>query len=408
MKGEFSIPPLRDLPPGRLAQRREHLLFETTRGRESRGALARRWLSRSRKPGRRRILVFAAAALVVVVGTASAIGSVREFFLDRGFIGLPPVGATPSTPESGELLLHWEGRTATLDGAPLVRVWVYADGRIIWSQTASRSGRISEGANELTSGYLEQRLTPNGVELLRSEVVGLLDRSRTLLETVPPDDDPRPGPFGGLALFVPGDNGFSGVRWGWVEVRDGDRLVRLQWRGFQENLDGLRKTFEGTIATTEQVSDLRRIDALATDPASVLPPSAWAVQKIKAYVPTHYEVCMDTSPPKDVSQLLTLLPAQSADVLRGKSLNGSEGDLVEARDGGRTVVIGRSATYCAKLTTEEARAVAEPFSGLDPDPRFHGVVLGYRLAEPVANLDPASIWFEPYFPHGQITCSACG
>ncbi len=33
--------------------------------------------------------------------------AVRVFFLDKGFIGLPPVGATPSAPESGELVLHW-------------------------------------------------------------------------------------------------------------------------------------------------------------------------------------------------------------------------------------------------------------------------------------------------------------
>jgi hypothetical protein len=45
---------------------------------------------------RRRLLVLAAAALVVVVATASAIGSVRDFILDRGFIGLPPVRATAS------------------------------------------------------------------------------------------------------------------------------------------------------------------------------------------------------------------------------------------------------------------------------------------------------------------------
>ncbi len=42
MKGDVSIPPLRDLPPGRLAQRREHLLFEITSERESRGAPAYR------------------------------------------------------------------------------------------------------------------------------------------------------------------------------------------------------------------------------------------------------------------------------------------------------------------------------------------------------------------------------
>jgi hypothetical protein len=405
MKGDLSIPPSRDLPPNRLAQRRDHLISEIAQ--PSQWPLPRRGL-----------LALVAAALIVVVGTASAIGGVRDFFLDRGFIGLPPVGATPSAPESGELVFHWEGRSATLDGAPLARVWVYADGRIIWSQTASRSRRIPEGATELTSGYLEQRLTPDGVELLHSEVVGLLDRSRTLLETVPPDDDPLPGPFGGLALFVPGDNGFSGVRWGAVKVRDGERLVRLQWRGlpaegserFQGILDDLRKHFEGTIATPEQVSDLRRIDALLTDPASVLPPSAWAVREVRAYVPSHYAVCIDTAPPKDASQLLSLLPARAADVLRDKSPTSSENDVLTNIDQepGHMVVVGRSVTHCFKLTTEEAREVAKALAGLDQDQNFHGVVLAYRVAEAVNNLNPTSIWFEPYFPHGQVTCSACG
>ncbi len=364
MKGDFSIsiPPLRDLPPHRLAQRRGHLISEIGQP-----------PSRLRVP-RRGLVALVAAALIVVVGTASAIGGVRAFFLDRGFIGLPPQGATPSTPENGELVLRWLGRNETLGGRPLVRVWVYADGRIIWSQTASRRGGIPEGASELSSGYLEQRLTPEGVELLRSEVLGLLEGSRTPLETVPTDDDH--GVFG-------------------VEVRDGDRLVRL------------REQPKGS-TTPGQLAALQKIDALLTDTASVLPASAWAVREIRAYVPPHYQACMGTSPPKDVSQLLALLPAPAANVLRGKSLEGSEGDLVEAREGGRTVVIGRSATYCAKLTTEEAREIADALSGFDQDPNFHGVVLAYRLAEPVNNLSPTSIWFEPYLPHGQVTCSACG
>ena len=82
-----------------------------------------------------------------------------------------------------------------------VRAWVYADGRIIWDRGQFPGRRaIPEGANEFISGYLEQRLTPEGVELVRSEVAGLFDRSRTLLETVPADD-PRPGswqPLGSL------------------------------------------------------------------------------------------------------------------------------------------------------------------------------------------------------------------
>jgi len=326
--------------------------------------------------GRRRgVFAFVAALVIVVAGTASAIGSVREFILDRGFIGLPPEGATPSTPEGVELLVHWLGRSATLDGQPLVRVWLYADGRIIWSQTASRSGGIPEGASELTSGYLEQRLTPDAAELLRSEVIGLLEGSGTPLETVPTDDDPSRGVFG-------------------VEVRDGDRLVRP------------REQSEGATAP-EQLSALRRIDALLTDPASVLPPSAWAVREVRAYVPSHYEGCIGTSPPKDASQLLSLLPTRAAELLRNESWTRSEDDVVEAREG-YTVVLGRSVTYCSKLTTEEAREVNDALSGLDQDPNFHGVVLAYRVAEAVNNSNPTSIWFEPYFPHGQVTCSPCG
>ena len=383
MKGDYAIPPSRDLPPNRLAQRREHLISEIAQP-PSRWPLPRRGL-----------LALVAAALVVAVGTASAIGGVRSFILDRGFIGLPPHGATPSAPESGELVLLWSGDSATHAtpranwfDAPFVEARVYADGRMIWW----RDGQVPEGASERMSGYLEQRLTPAGVELLRSEVVGLLDRSRALLETLPADDDPRPGPFGGLALFVPLDHG-SGH--GSVEVRDGDRLVRLQWRGNDAET-------EGTIATPEQLADLRRIDALLTDSTTVLPSSAWAVREVRAYVPSHYAVCIQTAPPKDASRLLSLLPARAADLLRDKSRTSFEADLVSNVDQvpGHMVVIGRSVTYCSKLATEEAREVANAVSGLARHP--WPLTLMYDVAEGVDNLGPTTISFDPYFPDGQF------
>ena len=121
MKGDLSIPPLRDLPPNRLAQRREHLLSEIAQP-----------PARSSLP-RRRLLALVAAALIVVIGAASAIGGVRAFFLDRGFIGVPPEGATPSTPESGDLVLDFYGYSQAHGGAA-ARVWVYADGRVIWDR----------------------------------------------------------------------------------------------------------------------------------------------------------------------------------------------------------------------------------------------------------------------------------
>ena len=139
----------------------------------------------------------------------------RDFILDRGFIGLPPEGATPSAPESGELVLHWLGeerdpRLERRHPPPLVRAWVYADGRIIWSR-GEPALRVPEGATELTSGYLEQRLTPEGVELLRSEVVGLLDRSRALLSTVPAETVPDRSTPVRVGLFVPNRTG--GGQW---------------------------------------------------------------------------------------------------------------------------------------------------------------------------------------------------
>jgi hypothetical protein len=405
MKGYIAIPPLRDLPPGRLAQRREHLLFEITRERESRGALARVWPTPWRRPRRRRIVVLAAAALVVAVGAASAIGGVRAFFLDRGFIGLPPIGATPSTPESGELVLRWSGSSETHKrphwrggfAAPYVGAWVYADGRMIWW----RDRQLPEGANELTSGYLEQRLTPEGVELLRSEVVGLLEPSRALLETVPADDDPRSGPFGGLVLVVPHDYGSGGgAGAGSVEVRDSDRFVRLQWHAGITDDD---PAFEGTIATPEQLSALRRIDALLTDPASVLPVSAWAVREVRAYVPSHYAVCIHSSPPKDASQLLSLLPAQAADVLRDKSRTRLDGESFgNTREDERMRVLGRTVTYCSKLATEEAREVADAVSGLERPSWARRYSLVYRVAEGAHDWEATTISFDPYFPDGQF------
>jgi hypothetical protein len=365
MKGGISIPPLRDLPPGRLAQRREHLLFQITSDRGSRARLRpSRWGTPSR---RRRMLVFAAATLVVVIGTASAFG-VRAFLLDKGFIGLPPEGATPSSPENAELVVNFYGRSSTLGGS-LSRVWVYADGRMIWH----REGEVPEGANERTSGFLEQRLTPAGVELLLSEVLatGLFRDDLTLLSR-------RFGEHDSV--------------WGRIEVRNGDRLISVDWE--DPNIDLMKD--DGTIATPEQVSALLRVDALVTDAAAWLPASAWEVKKIRAYVPSRYAVCFaEAGSPLAIepSYFLPLLPETAQVLLRAR-------EFAPAPWGGPA---------CTDLTTEEARALGEALkaAGLEQfkDRRIDPYVLAYRLEIP----GPIrAIIFEPYLPHGEITCSACG
>jgi hypothetical protein len=90
-----------------------------------------------------------------VASTAAATGHV-------GFIGLPSKDASPSTPRRGKLVAFWWASMAGDWGKS--RLWLFADGRLI----TLREADIPEGANPRSTGFLEQRLTPQGVEMLRS------------------------------------------------------------------------------------------------------------------------------------------------------------------------------------------------------------------------------------------------
>jgi hypothetical protein len=113
-----------------------------------------------------------AALLVLTVGacggggaqSAGPVPTVPSASKRVGFVGLPPNGARPSTPRRGELVAFWWGHAAGDWGKS--RFWVFADGRLI----SLREVDIPEGANPGFTGFLEQRMTPEGVELLRSEV----------------------------------------------------------------------------------------------------------------------------------------------------------------------------------------------------------------------------------------------
>jgi hypothetical protein len=116
--------------------------------------------------------VVAAASLVLTLGacggggaqSAGPVPTVPSASKRVGFVGLPPKGAPPSTPRRGELVAFWWGHAAGDWGKS--RFWVFADGRLI----SLREADIPEGANPRFTGFLEQRMTPEGVELLRSEV----------------------------------------------------------------------------------------------------------------------------------------------------------------------------------------------------------------------------------------------
>jgi hypothetical protein len=311
-------------------------------------------------PRRRRLVMLAATALVAIVGTASAIGGVRDLFFDRGFIGLPPVGATPSAPESAELVLSFFGRSTTLGGT-FEEAYVYADGRVIWQ----REGGAPTGANDVTSGFLERRLTSDGVKLLRSEVIstGLFGRDLTLIS----EHD-----FGGR-----------------IQARNDGRLVRVRWINRALRL----KNDPGTTATPEQEHALARLDALLSDPAASLPPRAWHDGKVRAYVAPTYAVCWGAWEHWiEPSGALALLPASVQNLFRSRGID--RGPF--------------GAEDCSTFPTKEARALAEALddAGLE---RVDGAYrLAYRFEARGTNGGLIHIYFEPRLPHGYFTCTPCG
>ncbi|CAN5193447.1 hypothetical protein BH20ACT24_BH20ACT24_10220 [soil metagenome] len=90
----------------------------------------------------------------------------------------------------------------TLGDPGRFNVNVYADGRLIWQRLGDSRG----DGNPNTTGLIEQRLTLEGVELVRSEVLstGLFDHDLHFMSA-------------------------HGLLSGDVRVLSGDRLVRVTW-----------------------------------------------------------------------------------------------------------------------------------------------------------------------------------
>ena len=312
---------------------------------------------------RRLVVVLAAVALATAVTTAGW-AIVREVILHEGFVTLPPVGATPSAPESGELVIQYRD----LGGPPGGWGWVYADGRLITASGAPQAvsasrpagSDVPEAANRWSSGLLEQRLTPEGVELLRSEVVS-------------------------TGLFEHHDNLPAGSIHNVIQVRIDDRLVL-----FHANFP-------------------KRLRERLANPASWLPASAWKDQQIRAYVPSRYEIWYRAQPQTlERSRILSLLPATAEDLLRTKEAVTTQGDISTPGFPPHPVT-----TYHSVLTTEEARAVTQ---ALD-DAGLGSIFQSFEI--PGTSVDPAPpekgpvrnkvfIQFLPYLPHGETVCLWCG
>lgn len=88
-------------------------------------------------------------------------------YRDVGYIGLPPPGAVPSDPEGTDLVeISW----CTVDDPCQPpyggTVLVYADGRMIWNEYFGGG----------STGWFEQRLTVEGIEILRALAIEAPDR----------------------------------------------------------------------------------------------------------------------------------------------------------------------------------------------------------------------------------------
>ena len=295
---------------------------------------------------------------------------------DHRVISLPPVGASPSTPVQGELLIRLVARPGTgFPGrfVPVHQVWVYSDGRAVWRREGGPNGE---------TGFLEQRLAPPGVELLQSEYLstGLFDRDGYFLSE-------------------------QGLSWGEIEARDGDRLVSVAWccpaliPGMDPGPDPQKDP------TPRQTRAFIRLSDGLADLSSWLPTSAWEERAPRAYVASRYAICfrrgyepglniglLGFDQSLEPSRVLGELPARAQDLLSGK-------DTIYVVPSSPLGSFDHAA--CSEVTTEDARALEKILrsAGAQRTP-YPALAETYSAPAP----DPIGtlfISFEPILPHGR-------
>jgi hypothetical protein len=284
----------------------------------------RRFADSLRSRRYRHLVVLAAIVLAVVVGAASAL-AVRAYVFHQGIVGLAPVGATPSTPKHGELVFDFAFGHSWGDHGRFT-MSVYADGRMIWQRVGDYS-RTDEYRN--STGLLERRLSPEGVELVKSEVLstGLVDHDLHLTSG-------------------------KGLYFGMIDFRTGDRRVHVTW-GDDVTWDGVSPHVTREPPTREQASALMRLDEQLADPASWLPASAWEDSTTRAYVPSGYSVCYEGNKGVGRPGILALLPPAAEDLLRTQEVTPNE----------YTNLLGTFVLWCSRLTNEEARTLERILDG---------------------------------------------
>jgi hypothetical protein len=260
-----------------------------------------------------------------------------DFLTDSfGVVWSGGVEEPPSEPAIGESVLHLRNNN--------VAVAIYADGRVIWE--------IGDG----DPGYLQMRLTPEGVERLRSRAVstGLFEQDQ------------------GLTL----DHGD-----GSMEVRNGDRSIIVAWgkdpsaiRSWAKYLD--RDLERTSAATPEQEIEVVELVAFFRDPTAwTLPRHMYVQPETSPFVPSRILVTYDRGEPDDWSTL----PSPAREIVS------SNLDTL-ARDG------------CQVISTDQAREIARALAqaGIETDYNIQRGMLSFST--------PASfVHSHPALPH-EVAC----
>lgn len=265
-----------------------------------------------------------------------------------GFIGLPPEGATPSTPVRGQLVFRFMFLQGTGDAGRLGGA-VYEDGRLIWWRLGPPEN--PEGTEQRS--HLERRLTPEDVELLRAELSssGLFDRDRHLFNA-------------------------HGLHAGDIDVADGDALISVSWG----DCCGEHRLVPVT-PTVEQANALRRLEER-------LDAFARREGEVDAYVASAYTVCLEAEQEVGTDRLVGSLPPQAEELVRSWDLSYVAWDPALPYN-----------SACSTVTTERVRALAQALDEASIPQSAFGDEVEYDVHPRNPDLTDVVLAFYPLLPH---------
>jgi hypothetical protein len=277
-----------------------------------------------------------------------------DVFPQVGLVGLPPAGATPSTPTRGELVASFLfGHTQGDPGR--FHVYLYADGRLIsWQLDSQR-------------GYVEQRLTSEGVQQMTDEVLGS-------------------GLFDG---DLPHLAGMQDLFFGQIGVRTAERFITVTWG---DCCDPRTSAQIQVRPTSAQASAIRRLSERVEDPASWLPASAWEDSTFAPYVASRYSVCYESQQATDLSGVLSSLPRPAQDMLAPLDRTHEEIPQLHARP---------ILSWCSHFSVEDARSLVRILLNAGIGEGDFGDLLSFDVGKPAdaGGATDVGISLGPVLPH---------